>query len=97
VALWLGCGRPDLVRSLALQETPLFELLAAVPATRPPLEEFRANQRGVLAPRRSGDFEGRARHFEDEIAAGPGKWKRPPAAIQQRFSSTTRPPSWRAQ
>ena len=74
IALRLAASRPEVVRSVAAQEPPLFDLLAADPDQEPLLQELRARMGAVVAALAAGDAEGGARQFMDTLAFGPGTW-----------------------
>ena len=78
IALRLAMRRPDLVRSAAAQEPPLFALLADDPVHGPTMRQALARIEAVAARVEAGDVEGGARQFYDGIA--PGAWEAMPPA-----------------
>ena len=70
IALRLAAGHPELVRSLAVHEPPLWGLAPEDPGARA-LEDA---VRPVLRLLAAGDLEGGARHFAEAIVFGPGAW-----------------------
>jgi pimeloyl-ACP methyl ester carboxylesterase len=79
IALRLAAARPDLVRSLIVNEPPLLDLLAEHPMLPAIMERIRPLG-GLLE---AGDHEGAARQFVETVAFGPGMWERIPAAIRE--------------
>ena len=82
VALWLAAERPEMLRSLAAHEPPLFGLLADDPASAPALRAIDERMTNVLRLLRGGHFRNAARHFIDTVAFGPGMWDKLPPARQ---------------
>jgi pimeloyl-ACP methyl ester carboxylesterase len=78
VALRLALRCPDLVRSVAAQEPPLFELLADDPVHGPTMRQALARIEAVAARLEAGDAEGGARQFYEGLA--PGAWEAMPPA-----------------
>ena len=75
IALRLAAERPELLRSLAVHEPPLFGLLEADPALAPVLDSINETMaRAVVARLEAGDMEGGARRFVDAVI-GPGAWE----------------------
>jgi pimeloyl-ACP methyl ester carboxylesterase len=74
ISLRLAARRPEVVRSVAAQEPPLFDLLAADPVHRPVMREVHARMEAVVAALAAGDAEGGSRQFMDTVAFGPGTW-----------------------
>jgi len=72
IALRLAAARPELVRSAAVHEPPLFGLLEA--ADWPELAELRARLAAVATRLEAGDLEGGARLYFDRVAATDGGW-----------------------
>ena len=85
IALRLACERPDLFRSVAAHEPPLFGLLANHPETRAPLTAVQERIAVVAERLKAGDMEAGAREFMESIALGPGEWDRLPAQVQRTF------------
>lgn len=77
IALRLAAGRPELLRSVAAHEPPLFDLLApdALDAGEAAeLAQLRDQLASVAARLEAGDLEGGARLYFDRVAASPGGW-----------------------
>jgi pimeloyl-ACP methyl ester carboxylesterase len=74
VSLRLAVRRPELFRSLACHEPPLWELLAGDPEGQRLLDAGAASVEGVANRIAAGDHEAAARQFVDEVAFGPGAW-----------------------
>jgi pimeloyl-ACP methyl ester carboxylesterase len=74
-ALRAATRRPDVFRTLAVHEPPLFPLLAGT-QLEPALAEVRGRIDAVVALLEGGDHEAGARLFVDTIAFGPGAWDR---------------------
>jgi pimeloyl-ACP methyl ester carboxylesterase len=77
LALRLAAERPDLVRSLAVNEPALFDLLPADVA-RP----VRAGLMAVAEKLAAGHTEEGVRDFVEKIAFGPGAWERIPPEVK---------------
>jgi pimeloyl-ACP methyl ester carboxylesterase len=75
IAMRLAVKRPQLVRSLAMHEPPIFALLAGDPESAPMLEQTQSSFESVGARIAEGDHEGAARQFVEEVAFGPGAWE----------------------
>jgi pimeloyl-ACP methyl ester carboxylesterase len=71
IALRLTATAPELVRSVTVHEPPFFDLLSA---EEPELAELRLHLTNVAARLESGDMEGGARLYFDEVAETPGGW-----------------------
>lgn len=74
IALRLAAARPELLRTLTVHEPPLFDLLYAEDPDLPELTELRARLATVAALIESGDLEGAARLYFDQVAETPGGW-----------------------
>ena len=101
IALRLAVTRPDLVRSLAMHEPPLFSLVAGDPAAAGPLAELQRNALAVLALIGEGDHRAAAELFVETIALGPGSWAMLPeplralvAANAKTFEDEMQDPEW---
>jgi pimeloyl-ACP methyl ester carboxylesterase len=75
IALRLAARRPDLVRSLAVQEPPLFDLLAGDPDHGLLMREVLVRIRAVAAQLAAGEIEDGTRQFMETVAFGPGVWE----------------------
>jgi pimeloyl-ACP methyl ester carboxylesterase len=85
IALRLACDRPELVRSLAVHEPPLFDLVDGDPDCREALGRVRASIDAVVAELSAGETTAGAARFVDELALGPGSWARLARAEQRRY------------
>jgi len=85
VALWLAAERPEMLRSLAAHEPPLFGVLVDDPSSAAPLRAIDERISHVFRLLRDGNFRNAARHFVDNVALGPGTWDKLPPARQQTF------------
>jgi pimeloyl-ACP methyl ester carboxylesterase len=74
IALRLAAARPELVRTLTVHEPPLFDLLHAEELDLPELGELRQRLAAVAGRLASGDMEGGARLYFDQVAETPGGW-----------------------
>jgi pimeloyl-ACP methyl ester carboxylesterase len=74
IVLRLAARRPDLFRSVSVQEPPLPDLLADDPEHGPAMREVFARIEPVAARLAAGDAEGGARQFMETVAFGPGAW-----------------------
>lgn len=75
IAMRLAIKRPELIRSLAMHEPPVFQLLADDAESAPMLEQTQRSFESVDARIAGGDHEGGARQFVEEVAFGPGAWE----------------------
>jgi pimeloyl-ACP methyl ester carboxylesterase len=85
VAMRLAARRPELFRSLNMHEPPTIALIATDPSQRPLLRQLGPSLAAVVAKVESGDREGAARQFVDEIALGPGAWDELPPEARDVF------------
>jgi pimeloyl-ACP methyl ester carboxylesterase len=76
ITLRLAAARPELVRSAAVHEPPLFDLLKSEDADWPELAELRLRLAAVATRLEAGDLEGGARLYFDRVAATDGGWTR---------------------
>lgn len=90
ICLRLAIRRPDLVRSLALHEPPLFGLIADDPAWAEAGAEANARVAGVLTLIGDGQAAAAAERFVDEVALGSGAWAQMPAELQRVFIANAR-------
>jgi pimeloyl-ACP methyl ester carboxylesterase len=90
IALRLAGERPDLFRSLAVHEPPLFSLLADG-EHEAMLKAARERIEAVAKLLETGDAEGGARRFVETIVSGPGAWQQIPAELKKTviFNSPT--------
>lgn len=82
IVLRLAARRPDLIRSLSVQEPPLLDLLTNDPGQEPEMQEVLDQVSAVAARLDAGDAEGGARQFIEAIL-GPGAWDYLPPEQQQ--------------
>ena len=73
ISLRLASERPELIRTLAAHEPPLFDLLRDDPATRPMAEALDKGLLPVVDAIEAGNMEEGARTFV-EMIVGPGAW-----------------------
>lgn len=74
IALRLAAARPELLRSVTAHEPPFFDLLFAEEPDIPELTELRLRLASVAERLESGDLEGGARLYFDQVAETPGGW-----------------------
>lgn len=74
IALRLVAARPESVRAVTVHEPPLFDLLDSEAPDWPELTQLRARLAAVAARLASGDLEGAARLYFDQVAQTPGGW-----------------------
>ena len=86
VTLRLASERPDLFRSVAVHEPPLFGLLENHPEARVSLGALQERIADVVERLEAGDMDGGACKFVETIAFGPGEWERLPARMQMTFA-----------
>lgn len=86
IALRVGLARPDLVKGLALHEPPLMGLLRAAPDGREVFREQKAVLSDVITRLATGDSEGGARAFIDNVAFYPGMWESLPPNVRAIFT-----------
>jgi pimeloyl-ACP methyl ester carboxylesterase len=82
IVLRLAARRPDLIRSLSVQEPPLLDLLADDPGQEPEMRKVLDQVSAVVARLDAGDAEGGAHQFIEAIL-GPGAWDYLPPKQQQ--------------
>lgn len=74
IALRLAATRPEQVRTVTVHEPPLFDLLGGDGLDMPELMELRLVLATVAERLESGDLEGGARLYFDQVAETPGGW-----------------------
>jgi pimeloyl-ACP methyl ester carboxylesterase len=84
-ALRLACHRPELFRSLAAHEPPLFGILVDDPAMQEPLAALGDRIAKVVELLRTGEDERAARSFVETVAFGPGGWEMLPPEARDTF------------
>ena len=82
IVLRLAGERPDLFRSLIVNEPPLMSLLAGEPDGQAMLQTIKARIDAVVELLETGDLEGGVRQFVETIAFGPGVWEQLPLEIK---------------
>lgn len=85
VAMRLVVKRPELIRTLAMHEPPVFDLLEDDPDSAALLEQNRRSIADVTARIEAGNPEGGARQFVEEVAFGPGVWEMLPPEMRDLF------------
>jgi pimeloyl-ACP methyl ester carboxylesterase len=85
IALRLATERPELFRSLVVQEPPLFALLAADPEARGALPELGRRAAAVAELLRAGELAEGAKQFVETMAFGPGMWDKLPEDVRRTF------------
>jgi pimeloyl-ACP methyl ester carboxylesterase len=83
IVLRLAGERPDLFRSLIVNEPPLFDLLADDPDGQSMLQAIKPHFAAVVERLEAGDREGGVRQFV-EIIFGPGAWEHLPSELKHR-------------
>jgi len=83
IVLRLAGERPDLFRSLIVNEPPLLDLLADQPNGQHTLQTIQARISAVVERLEAGDMEGGARLFVETIAFGPGAWAQVPSQLRK--------------
>jgi pimeloyl-ACP methyl ester carboxylesterase len=83
VAMRLAARRPELFRSLNMHEPPTVALIANDPAHGDLLQRIGGSLASVVAKAESGDREGAARQFVEEVAFGPGAWDELPPEVRE--------------
>lgn len=82
IVLRLAAERPELFRSLIVNEPPLFGLLAEDPHEQAKLQTLKGGIDSVVDLLEAGDMEGGVRQFV-EIFLGPGVWELLPQEMKQ--------------
>jgi pimeloyl-ACP methyl ester carboxylesterase len=82
IALGLAARRPELFRSLAVHEPPVFGVLRGDPATAEDLTSVRERIGAVVERLATGDMAGGARLFADTVTGQAGSWERFSAEAQ---------------
>jgi pimeloyl-ACP methyl ester carboxylesterase len=82
IVLRLSGERPDLFRSLIVNEPPLFDLLADEPEGQAILQAIKPRIDAIVERLEAGDMEGGVRAFVDTIF-GPGVWEQIPSEVKQ--------------
>ena len=80
--LRLAAERPELFRTLVVNEPPLFGLLAEDPHEQAKLQTLKGGIDSVVDLLEAGDMEGGVRQFV-EIFLGPGAWAQLPEEVKQ--------------
>jgi len=92
ISLRLAIQRPDLIRSVAAHEPPLFELLEGRADVAPALRMVRERMAAVARLLEAGDMPAGAQLFVETIAFGPGAWAQVPQAVLDTFIYNA--PTW---
>jgi pimeloyl-ACP methyl ester carboxylesterase len=83
IVLRLAGERPDLFRSLIVNEPPLMSLLASEPDGQAMLQTIKGRIDAVVELLEAGDMEGGVRQFVETIAFSPGMWEQIPPEIKK--------------
>lgn len=83
IALRLAGERPDLFRSLIVNEPPLMSLLADAPNGWAMLHAIAGRISDVVELLEAGDMEGGVRQFVETIVFGPGVWAQLPPEVKK--------------
>jgi pimeloyl-ACP methyl ester carboxylesterase len=87
IVLRLAGERPDLFRSLIVNEPTVLELLADDPAARDLWAEAKSRMDAVAERLAAGDMAGGARDFIENVAFGPGAWTALPPAVRDMVTA----------
>jgi pimeloyl-ACP methyl ester carboxylesterase len=82
IGFHLAASSPELLRSLVSHEPPATSLVPPDHPARPAIDEATEGEKAVSAQIESGEHEGAARRFVDEIAFGPGAWESLPDPLR---------------
>jgi len=85
VALRLAIDRPEMVRSLAMHETPFVGLLAGDPSTAPELDRLSEEVEAIRTLVHAGRPEAGMERLVDTFSTEPGAWTRLPPAMRATF------------
>jgi pimeloyl-ACP methyl ester carboxylesterase len=85
IGFQLAASSPELLRSLVSHEPPATSLIPADNAARRTIDEVIAGEKAVSAQIESGDHDGAARRFVEDLAFGPGAWERFPDPLRATF------------
>ena len=83
IVLWLAGERPELFRSLIVNEPPLLGLLADEADGKGVLHATKARIAAVVERLEAGDMEAGTRLFVDTIIFGSGAWEQLPLELRQ--------------
>jgi pimeloyl-ACP methyl ester carboxylesterase len=85
IVLKTAARRPDIFKSLAVHEPPLFGLLKNIDEAQPMLKVVEERIRAVVGLIATNEYEQGARLFVETIAFGPGAWQTLPDQVKQTF------------
>ena len=85
IALGLAARRPELFRTLAVHEPPLFAIAAEDPAVAPVRAGAQRKVGAVIERLEAGDIPGGAKQFVEEVALGTGAWDQLPPQVRETF------------
>lgn len=74
IVLRLAGSHPELLRSIAVHEPPLFDLIDAERDSPPEMAELRARLAAIAARLEAGDHEGAARQYYEQLDGSSGGW-----------------------
>jgi pimeloyl-ACP methyl ester carboxylesterase len=83
ITLRLAATRPDLFRTISVQEPPLFGLLVDNAEHGPVMRQVVTDIEAVVQRLAGGDAEGGARLFIETVALGPGAWEMLPPDVRR--------------
>jgi pimeloyl-ACP methyl ester carboxylesterase len=85
IVLGLAARQPALLRSLAVHEPPVFDVLCDEPESAGAAGAAKGRIAAVVAELATGDMAGGARLFADTVVGGPGSWEAYPPEAQERM------------
>lgn len=85
IALKLAAQRPEIFRTLAVHDPPLFDLLSDEPSSRQIFLEMKRRIDTVKTVLERGDAQAAVRLFVETVAFGPGTWETLPPARKEIF------------
>ena len=83
IALRVALERPELVRSLVVNEPPLIDLLADDPEGQLMIQSLESRFAAVVEILERGDMESGVRQFVESVAFGPGAWEEIPSNVKE--------------
>ncbi|HEY3251185.1 MAG TPA: alpha/beta hydrolase [Ignavibacteria bacterium] len=92
ISLRTALRHPEVIRTISVNEPPLFDLLEGNENMKKTLLEIRSRLDKVAGILERGDMESGARIFFETIAGSAGDWERLPEEIQKRYIFNA--PTW---